>query len=157
MKTHRVAFILIASVISLGNLQPVCAAPPAKATAKRAPAAHGVQAAQSDVVVTKNADGTVEASDAPAGGAAAGGGAGSAGSQDGGGGGITYHAAPPATLHYGDGVVVHRNADGSVDVEDSDSAHPEYHSFGSAPAASHAHHHATGAKSTVKHTTTKAK
>lgn len=83
---------------------------------------------KSDVVVTKNSDGTVEVNDA--------------GAQGSGDGGTVYNThtiyykpAPAATLHYGDGVVVHRNADGSCEVSDEDA--PVYHSFSSAPARSH--------------------
>ncbi len=36
-------------------------------------------------------------------------------------GNVTYKAAPEATLKYPDGVVVHRHADGSVEVSDPDS------------------------------------
>ena len=98
----------------------------------------------SDVVVTKNADGTVEASDAPA---ATSPSSYSPTAKP----GVTYRPAPPGTFHYGDGVVVRRNADGSVDVTDEESSHPTFHSFGSAPASSHratahgAHHSSHGA------------
>jgi hypothetical protein len=152
MKTQGVTFILLASLTLLSNLQPALCGP-ANAVAKKTPAAHGVQTPQSDVVVTKNADETVEVGDAPAGSGSAASGGGTQG-----GGGIKYKAAPPATIKYGDGVVVHRNPDGSVDVEDEDSAHPVYHSFGSAPAATQAHHHAsshggkTGSKAPAKKT-----
>lgn len=37
-------------------------------------------------------------------------------------GNVTYRAAPEATLKYGDGVTVHRHADGSVEVSDPESA-----------------------------------
>lgn len=119
MRFNPVAITLIASFAVI-SLQPVNAKGTAKTSTSKAKAA-------SDVVVTKNPDGTVEVSDADNGSAPA--------AAGGGGGGITYKAAPPATIKYGDGVVVRRNADGSVDVCDEDSAHPVYHSFGSAPVA----------------------
>lgn len=139
MKTHRLAIMLTALAV-LSSL-PVHA----KTTHKSA-----AGTPKSDVVVTKNPDGTVEVNDAeqlppsnsPTGKP-----------------GVTYHAAPPATIHYADGVVVHRNADGSVDVEDEKES--SYHSFGAAPAATTTHHHHatthSGTKSTAKSTSSAAK
>lgn len=37
-------------------------------------------------------------------------------------GNVTYKPAPEGTMHYGDGVTVHRHSDGSVEVSDPESA-----------------------------------
>jgi hypothetical protein len=114
MKANRLAIILMA-LVAMGNLPQADAKPAYKA--QKPKTADGV-------VVTKNADGTVEVTDQ-----------GSAPAQDQGqvqqGGGITYRPAPPATIKYADGVTVKRNADGSVEVMEQDSG---YQSFGAAPA-----------------------
>jgi hypothetical protein len=107
-------------------------------------------APKSDVVVTKNPDGTVEASDADDSAAPAA----SPTARP----GVTYRPAPPGVLHYADGVVVHRNADGSVEVSDEESMHPTMHSLGSPTSSAAVKHHATthsGTKKTTAHPKTK--
>ncbi|HEY9788933.1 MAG TPA: hypothetical protein V6D22_00950 [Candidatus Obscuribacterales bacterium] len=115
MKIHRQAIIVVAAMAAV-SCMPALAKSGSKRPVARTP--------QTDTVVTKNPDGTIEVSDQPAPSSP----------------GITYHAAPPGVVHYADGVTVHRNADGSVDVSDDNT--PEYHSFGPAPAPVH-HKHAT--------------
>lgn len=132
MKNAYLSAVLVLAV-AYSFSSPGWAAPPKKHAA----------APKSDVVVKKNADGTVEVTDADNQQAAPSGG------------GVTYRPAPPGTIHYSDGVVVKRNADGSVEVTDEDSEHPAMHTLG-APTVSTVHrHHATTHSGTKKvtHTT----
>jgi hypothetical protein len=124
MKTTRLAVVLVAFSVFVG----------ASASSAKDAAKGPVKTKTSDgQVITKNPDGTVEVSDsdsaAPAESIAA-----PVNNSPTAKPGVTYKAAPPATIRYGDGVVVRRNPDGSVDVCDEDEAHPVYHSFGPAPA-----------------------
>ena len=147
MKNCRLLFLLMAALL-VAQSQPAVAK---TVQHKRAAA----RTAQSDVSVTRNLDGSVEVTDK-----------GTPAQTQGGDGttyyvtkpGIQYRPAPAATLHYGDGVVVHRNADGSVEVTDEDSMHPAVHSLG-APVY-HASRHATkssGIKAHAKAAVKKAK
>ena len=119
MTKLKVSSLLLLAAILIGAA-PSFAKPQAKQASSN----------NSDVVIKKNADGTVEVSDGdnqpaqPSG-------------------GITYKPAPPGTTHYGDGVVVRRNADGSVEVMDEDSVHPVMHSLGPVPAPTVKHHAST--------------
>lgn len=127
MRNRRLLLLLCLALLSLDQYAAAKSAP------HKRPAA---QKPQSDVVVTKNADGSVEVSDT-AGGGGAGGGGDNGAAQTTGGGGITYKVAPPGTIRYPDGTVVRRNPDGSVDVMDEDTIHPQMHSLGSAPVSTH--------------------
>lgn len=113
----------------------------AKGTAKKAykPQAQTASYATTDQVITKNPDGTVEVSDgpgsAPAGetGDGASAAASAAPSRQ-----VIYKVAGPGTTKYADGTVVTRNADGSVEVSDSDSVSPKIHWNTPRPAVRHA-------------------
>lgn len=78
-------------------------------------------AAGADPIVQKNADGTVDVYDAPSGDSGGGGSVAAAPATP----RVIYHRHPAGTTRYSDGTVVTRNPDGSVDVSDSDSDHPQ--------------------------------
>ncbi len=96
-----------------------------------------------DVVVKKNADGTVDAYDAPAAPAAQ-------QADEPAHSGVTYHLKNNPGTRRISGVSVRTNPDGSIDTFDEGSAPTPIHSSGSA-------HHGSGRHSTAKSTASKAK
>jgi hypothetical protein len=139
MRTITGVFValLLPAVLTMSSVTSV----QAKGTGK-ASSAGVAETPKSDVNVTKNADGSVDVTDA----APAGKGAPSVGAKN-----TIYRPAKPGKTRYADGTVVTRNADGSIDVSDDDTAHPKIQWSGGTPpsdAAKPAVHHPTKKKTT---------